>query len=78
MSIFDAYQSELKTLNELIVTSTKDYPKQGGARRSGQKSGQRSGQRAGSKSGKMGITCSPSHGGHLTRATSADGPPTVS
>ena len=28
MSIFDAYQSELKTLNELIVTSTKDYPKQ--------------------------------------------------
>ena len=29
----------------------KDYPKQGGARRSGQKSGQRSGQRPGSKSG---------------------------
>ena len=30
MSIFEAYQSELKTLNELIVKSTKEYPEQAG------------------------------------------------
>ena len=30
MSIFEAYQSELKTLNELIVKSTSEYPKQAG------------------------------------------------
>ena len=30
MSIFEAYESELKTVNELIVKSTNDYPKQAG------------------------------------------------
>ena len=30
MSILEAYESELKTFNELIVKSTDEYPKQAG------------------------------------------------